>query len=189
MVARYSGAISQADDAVGMVLDALKESGQADNTLVVFTADHGDLCGPHRMVDKHYVMYDEVVRVPLIISWPAGLGAPRMVSSFVSSTLDVDPTILDLLGVERPADTHGKSLRGLMDGTTAERDGTSPLRGALGSGATQTRKPRPNPHLRVGCVPPPPNLPSAQGDYPGSRYSSTPLRIRSRPKWKSWTPE
>lgn len=120
VVARYFGAVSQVDDAIGVVLDALKDSGQFEETIVVFTADHGDLCGAHGMVDKHYVMYDEVVRVPLIICWPDGIDTPRVVESFVSSTLDVGPTILDLLGLPLPNDTHGRSLKALLDGTATE---------------------------------------------------------------------
>ncbi len=122
IVARYFGAISQVDDAVGRVIDTLKETGQFENTIIVFTADHGDLCGAHRMVDKHYVMYDDVVRVPLVVSWPSRITTGTTIDSFVSATLDTGPTLLDLLDLDLPADTHGSSLRGLLEGSAPHRE-------------------------------------------------------------------
>lgn len=69
-VARYYGLVSQLDDAVGRILQTLEDLGLADNTIVVYTSDHGDTCGGHGMLDKHYVLYDDVTRIPLIIRWP-----------------------------------------------------------------------------------------------------------------------
>ena len=54
----YYGYISQIDDAVGRVIEHLENKGLLDNTIIIYTADHGDLCGDRRMMDKHYVMYD-----------------------------------------------------------------------------------------------------------------------------------
>jgi arylsulfatase A-like enzyme len=70
IVARYYGIISQVDDAIGKVLRTLEQTGQADHTIVIFTTDHGDMCGSHKMMDKHYILYDDVVKVPLIIKYP-----------------------------------------------------------------------------------------------------------------------
>ncbi|MBQ3668010.1 MAG: sulfatase-like hydrolase/transferase, partial [Clostridia bacterium] len=53
MVARYFGCISQLDDAIGIILNTLRQSGQYDDTLIIFTSDHGDMCASHSMLDKH----------------------------------------------------------------------------------------------------------------------------------------
>ncbi len=89
---RYFGNITQLDDAVGMVIEALKEMGVYDNTLIVYTTDHGDAAGSHNMVDKHYVMYEEEVHVPLVMKIP---GVPhRIVDQFVNNQLDMAATFL-----------------------------------------------------------------------------------------------
>lgn len=113
-VARYYGVVSQLDDAIGKVLKALDESGAAENTIVVFTSDHGDLCGSHRMIDKHYVMYDDVVRVPLIIRWPGTRSGGHVESGFVSSCLDIGPTLLDCAGISCDTPMHGRSFAELL---------------------------------------------------------------------------
>ncbi|MGG4035089.1 sulfatase-like hydrolase/transferase [Paenibacillus cisolokensis] len=116
VVARYYGIVSQMDDAVGLLLDALKEQGEEDNTVVVYTSDHGDMCGGHGMMDKHYVLYDDVVRVPLAIRWP-GVAKPGTVcGAFVYNHLDLPPTLLDLLGLPLPPHLHGRSMRPLLEG-------------------------------------------------------------------------
>jgi arylsulfatase A-like enzyme len=117
MVARYYGVISQMDDAIGKVLDRLEKLGILDDTIVVYTSDHGDMCGSHRMMDKHYVMYDDIVRVPFAIRWPAGIVGGGRSDSFVYPCLDLVPTILDLAGIEAGTDTlQGRSLRPLLEG-------------------------------------------------------------------------
>lgn len=95
-VACYYGVISQIDDAVGKVMAALEATGQADNTIVIFTADHGDMAGSHRMMDKHYILYDDVVRVPLIVRWPGKAEGVRY-DGFISNCLDMAPTMLDIV--------------------------------------------------------------------------------------------
>lgn len=124
IVARYFGVISQLDDAVGLVLDALERLGAADRTVVVFTADHGDMCGSHRMMDKHYVMYDDVLRVPLLIRWPGRVPAQTR-DEFVYPFLDWAPTLLDMLGApdRPPGGFHGTSLAPMLtgDGPPIER--------------------------------------------------------------------
>lgn len=108
MVARYYGVISQLDQAIGRILDALDETGQADDTLVVFTSDHGDMCGNHRMLDKHYVLYDDIIRVPLIVRRP---GTPPCTNAaFVSNCLDIPHSIRSWLGLEPDAAGHGRML-------------------------------------------------------------------------------
>lgn len=120
IVARYFAVIEQMDDAIGRVLAALDETGLAQETIVVFTADHGDLCGAHRMVDKHYVMYDDVVRVPLAIRGPGVAHAHTVTDQFVTNMLDLGPTLLELAGIDCTAELHGRSLVPLLAGRTPD---------------------------------------------------------------------
>lgn len=110
IVARYLGEISLLDAQIGRVLETLDRLGLAENTLVIYTPDHGDMCGSHGMVDKHYVMYDDIVRVPLLMRWPARLRRGEVANSFVSNALDVATTICDAAGVDVPETFCGTSL-------------------------------------------------------------------------------
>jgi len=103
-VAAYYGIISQLDDAVGKVLDELERTGTADNTVIIFTSDHGDMCGSHGMPDKHYNMYDDVTHVPLIMKLPNVIPENAISDQLISHTLDVPRTLTDILDVE-PMDT------------------------------------------------------------------------------------
>ncbi len=108
MVARYLGLIAQLDDAIGRILDAVDAFGQREDTMVVFTADHGDMCGSHRMLDKHYVLYDDILRVPMLVYTPGGDAGSN--DAFVSNVLDVAATFR--AATCQPADTagHGRML-------------------------------------------------------------------------------
>ncbi len=107
-VARYFGMVSQIDDAIGLLLGGLEEAGLLGDTLIVFTSDHGDMCGNHRMFDKHCVMYDDIVRVPLIVAGP-GVAA-RESRTLVSNCLDLPLTICEAFGLAPPKDGHGLPL-------------------------------------------------------------------------------
>lgn len=108
MVARYYGVISQLDQAIGRILDALERTGQKENTIVVFTSDHGDMCGSHQMLDKHYVLYDDICRVPLMVRYPGK--APRVCDRFVSNCLDLPYSFIEWLGLAHPGICHGQML-------------------------------------------------------------------------------
>ena len=87
------------DDGIGKVLDHLDETGLRENTIVVFTADHGDFNGEHDMLGKGGVFYDCLTRVPMLVSWPAG-GVPcGTQDDSMANTIDLMPTILQLSGV------------------------------------------------------------------------------------------
>ena len=124
IVARYYAVISQLDDAIGRVMGTLERLGMADDTIVIFTADHGDMCGSHGMMDKHYIMYDDVVRVPLIVRMPGGGAAEPgwRCDRFVYNFLDLPPTILELLHLQTsdPGDLQGRSLGSLLAGEEPE---------------------------------------------------------------------
>ena len=93
---RYFAMISQVDNAIGLVLDALEKSGEAANTLVIFTTDHGDAAGSHGMMDKHYVMYQEEVHIPLIMKWPGHITPNSRCRAFTLGGLDLSATISDI---------------------------------------------------------------------------------------------
>jgi arylsulfatase A-like enzyme len=116
MVSAYLGTISLLDAQLGRVLDGLEQLDLADNTLVVYTSDHGDMCGGHGMVDKHNVMYDDVVRVPMIVRWPGHTVPGSCCEAFVSNALDLPPTFCEVADVGVPVTFTGHSLVPLLEG-------------------------------------------------------------------------
>jgi len=102
----HLGLVHLADAGIGRVLRALEESGQADETVVLFTADHGDHLGQHGMYQK-MELYEQAIEVPLTIRCP-GVKARRIDNPV--SHLDVMPTLLDLMGIEIPEGLDGVSL-------------------------------------------------------------------------------
>lgn len=115
-VARYFATITCLDYAIGLVLAGLEQRGLRNNTLVIYSADHGDMCGSHGMLDKHYIMYDDVVRVPLIMRWPNILPAGTQVTSFVCNAIDLAATFCDAAGAAVPSSFAGQSLLPLARG-------------------------------------------------------------------------
>ena len=105
-VAGYYASVAYMDAQVGKILKTLKEEGLADNTIVVFTSDHGFHLGEHRFWMK-VSLHEESVRVPLIIKVPGK--APAVCNSF-SELLDLYPTLADLAGIEASKGLQGKSL-------------------------------------------------------------------------------
>lgn len=108
LIANYWGLCSLVDTHVGTILNTLDECGLSDNTIVVFTSDHGDMMGAHQIVAK-CLMYQEAIRVPFMIRLP-GQTKGRRVQGPVSQ-VDVVPTLLDLMGQPVPSSLQGKSLR------------------------------------------------------------------------------
>lgn len=115
-LAGYFGIISQLDDAIGRVIAALERSGRRENTMVICTTDHGDAAGSHRMMDKHYVMYEEEVHVPLIVSWPGTVTPGSRCTDFISHFLDIGPTLLDIAGIGIPDRYQGISFLPQLSG-------------------------------------------------------------------------
>jgi iduronate 2-sulfatase len=110
-VSGYYAAVSFMDAQVGKVLDALEKSGQADNTIVIFTSDHGYHLGEHDFWAK-VSLHDESARVPLIISVP---GKKPGVSDSLVELLDLYPTTAKLCGLEVPARLQGKDISIILD--------------------------------------------------------------------------
>ena len=96
--AHYFGLIEMLDHHVGRVMRALHSSRLADDTVVLFVADHGEALGDHGLWGKGPYHFDGVIRVPFLVSWP-GRTAPGSVHEGVTSFLDLAPTILDLAGI------------------------------------------------------------------------------------------
>lgn len=109
-IAHYWGYCTMVDDLLGMMLDALDETGQADNTMVVFLSDHGESLGAHGLFLKGISPYDETYRIPCVIRWPEGLVRPGRDHDSLISMMDFAPTFLELAGLEVPADWNGRSL-------------------------------------------------------------------------------
>jgi arylsulfatase A-like enzyme len=110
---RYLGEVSQMDAAVGRLLDTVDEAGLRDDTIIIFTSDHGEMAGCHGKFGKQ-VMYEEAIRVPLIVRHPSGPRGKRTTELF--STIDFLPTILDLCSVESHSGAEGLSHAHLIRG-------------------------------------------------------------------------
>jgi arylsulfatase A-like enzyme len=121
--ALYDGDIRFTDAFLGLLLEDLRRLGLEDRTLVVLTSDHGEEFGDHdrtRFYDAHcQTVYEELIRVPLIVRLPGTIPAGDVVDTPVE-LVDVAPTILDVLGVPTPPAMEGKSLLGLATGRTHE---------------------------------------------------------------------
>ena len=98
-IAVYMAMTRFVDDSIGQILDKLDALGLRDNTIVVFTADHGDFVGEHRMYGKAGVFYDSLVHVPMFVSWPGGNVPTDVIDDSPVNTIDLLPTILQLSGV------------------------------------------------------------------------------------------
>jgi arylsulfatase A-like enzyme len=117
MISNYYGLVKEIDDWVGEILDKLDELGLAENTLVIFTSDHGEMLGAHGLREKN-VFYEESAHIPLMMRLPGEIESETTVEGYVSN-VDLFATILDYLGMEEhPSD--GLSLRGLVEGTDSE---------------------------------------------------------------------
>ena len=113
--ARYYAMIAQIDDQFARILQTLDETGQRDNTVIVFTSDHGEALGDHGLMYKGCRFYEGLVRIPLIISWPGRFVADHQSDALVE-LLDLSATLLDIAGVEMPDYFQGASLRSILEG-------------------------------------------------------------------------
>jgi N-sulfoglucosamine sulfohydrolase len=108
LTADYYSCISRLDTGIGLLMDALKQSGKLDDTLVIYVADHGPQFGRGKVTS-----YEFALRVPLIVRWPGLRGEARRE---LVSTIDLLPTVLEAAGVQPPADLPGRSLMPLLRG-------------------------------------------------------------------------
>jgi Sulfatase len=116
----YDGEIAAADAIVGELLDRLRARGLYDRSIVIVTSDHGEGLGDHGEDQHSILLYVEAVRVPLLVKLPRSLLAGRTVET-PAGLVDIAPTVLDLLGIDRPLGGRGVSLRRLVEGDAPER--------------------------------------------------------------------
>lgn len=113
--------MASVDDGMGMILDALRRTGELDNTLIVFTSDNGFLMGEHGQFDQKRWAYEESIRIPFLARYPKLVSAGSRREQMAVS-VDVLPTMLELAGVRWDGPLHGRSLLPVL------RDAKAPLR-------------------------------------------------------------
>ena len=113
--AAYWGLVTRVDLMIGQILEALEANNLAENTLIIYASDHGDMVGEHGLWWKH-TFYEESVRVPLIVSWPGAI-PPGQRCDRVISALDVNATMIDALGAPALPNSEGRSFLPLIDGS------------------------------------------------------------------------
>jgi arylsulfatase len=111
IAAYYYGSITQIDEQIGRLVDILREKGMLEDTIIVFTADHGEMLGDHHLMFKA-TTYDEVTRMPLIVSLPGGSEAH---CEGLCCSIDIMPTVLDLVGAAVPGGVQGTSLQACLE--------------------------------------------------------------------------
>jgi arylsulfatase A-like enzyme len=107
------------DDGLGKMLKALEESGQLDNTVVVITSDHGYWYGEHGLSEERRLAYEEAIRIPLLIRYPAKISAGTEIEQTALS-LDLAPTLIELAGQAIDEHFQGRSLVPLFAGPVAD---------------------------------------------------------------------
>jgi len=122
VTAAYWAVITFIDSEVGQIIDVLKETNQYDNTIIVFTSDHGDMLGGHGLVTKGVgTPYEEVYNVPLIIRTPE-MNEGCEDDETLISMVDLAPTLLDLCRANPLENAQGNSLRPVLEGTANSDD-------------------------------------------------------------------
>src|SRR5262249_26529720 len=104
---------------VGEIFKALKETGQLDNTVIVFTSDNGYFYGEHGLSVERRLAYEESIRMPLLVRYPKAIKAGTVRDEFALN-IDVAPTLLELAGVTVPNVVRGRSLVPLFKGAATE---------------------------------------------------------------------
>lgn len=116
----YCRLVEDVEQQIGRILTALENSGLADNTIIIFTSDHGEMGQSHGLVFKSQLL-EEATRTPLIISGP-GVKKGRIDSKNLTSGIDIVPTICDLAGIPIPDNLSGRSLKPLLTGKSDKID-------------------------------------------------------------------
>lgn len=119
--ALYYAMVSQIDDQLARILKHLDETGQRQDTIIIFTSDHGESLGDHGLQFKGCRFYEGLVRVPLIFSWPGHI-QPDLRSSALVELIDMSATLLDCAGVELPEQMQGKSLLPILKGAAPPQE-------------------------------------------------------------------
>ena len=110
----YYRLVEKVDREIGRIVDAIDAEGLWENTVVIFSSDHGDGVGAHQWNQKS-ALYEEVVNVPLIVTLPGRKHAGTVMPQLISNGVDLFATVCDWTGAERPGDTTGISFRQLVE--------------------------------------------------------------------------
>jgi arylsulfatase A-like enzyme len=113
--ANYYAMIMLIDDQFKRIVDALRDSGQLDNTLIVYMSDHGELLGDHGLILKGCRFFEGLVHIPMIFSWPERFTKGLQSEALVES-VDVAPTLLEAAGLPVPESMQGASLMPILEG-------------------------------------------------------------------------
>jgi arylsulfatase len=113
--ALYYAMIAQIDDQLSRILDAIDQSGQRENTVVIFTSDHGETLGDHGLMYKGCRFYEGLVRVPLIFRWPGNFQS-GLISNGLTEMMDLTSTLMQIAGLEIPEYMQGNSLMPILRG-------------------------------------------------------------------------
>ena len=121
IIALYDGEITWTDAHLGKILDQLDTLSLRDNTIVMLLSDHGEEFFEHGRKGHRQTLYDEVIRIPLIVRFPGKIPAGRRYEH-QARMIDVVPTLLDLAGIPNPEDVMGRSLKPVFDGYALSSD-------------------------------------------------------------------
>jgi arylsulfatase A-like enzyme len=119
MIAKYYGLVTIIDDQIGRVLKTLDEFGLSDNTVVVFSSDHGEMLGEHHIIGKGFYPYNANTGVTLLVRYP-GVVRAGQVSDALIETIDLPQTVLDMAGAPLLENVDGKSFRNVLVGRDQE---------------------------------------------------------------------
>jgi len=111
---KYLRTVRGVDDGIGRLVDYLNETGELDNTAILYTSDQGFMLGEHDYIDKRW-MYDESLRVPFIVRYPARIKSGSVCDAIVNN-VDFAPTLLELAGTAKTDDMQGRSVVPLLEG-------------------------------------------------------------------------
>ena len=114
-IAVYRAMITFVDEQVGKIISALEKRKLLDDTIIIFTSDHGDFLCDHGMVKKDLLMYDCQLNIPFIIRYP-GLVSPGSKTAAMCEQIDIYPTLLDCLDMEAPNGLQGRSFKKVLTG-------------------------------------------------------------------------
>lgn len=113
--AAYYGMITQIDDNIGRILEAVKEKGIENDTLIMFTNDHGELMGDHGLLFKGPFHYDSIIKSPMVLKWP-GMVPQGSRYSQITEHVDIMPTLLEYAGIRPPYGVQGSSMASILRG-------------------------------------------------------------------------
>ena len=120
MRANYAGGATLIDDQIGVILETLRDRSELDNTIIVFSSDHGEMNGDQGLIYKS-TFFEPAIRVPLIVRMPPACAGPKgVVSNSLVSLIDLSATLIDLAGAALPPSFRGHSLRPLVEGQEAD---------------------------------------------------------------------